>query len=37
MNYSEQILEIKKIIQNKEYAVAEEKLLSLISAATVKM
>lgn len=36
MNYSEQILEIKKIIQNKEYAVAEEKLLSLISAATVK-
>ena len=36
MDYSEQILEIKKIIQNKEYAVAEEKLLSLISAATVK-
>lgn len=36
MNYNEQIIEIKKIIQNKEYSVAEEKLLSLISTATVK-
>ena len=36
MNYNEQIIKIKKIIQNKEYSVAEEKLLSLISTATVK-
>lgn len=36
MGYSEQILEIKKIIQNKEYAVAEEKLLALISGSTIK-
>lgn len=36
MNYNEQIIEIKKIIQNKEYSVAEKKLLSLIESATTK-
>lgn len=36
MGYSEQILEIKKMIQNKEYAVAEEKLLALIAGSTIK-
>lgn len=36
MNYNEQIIKIKKIIQNKEYSVAEEKLLSLIESATTK-
>ena len=36
MNYNEQIIEVKKMIQNKEYIRAEETLLSLINASTVK-
>jgi len=36
MDYKEQILEIRKTIQEEKYGISEEKLLSLISNATIK-